>query len=60
MNPFEFNPNNLGGRENIAGRLFNHHKALLNAKPAINSRIAPKEHVDKNKKKKEPLKYKQL
>ena len=38
MATFNLTLNNEGGRQEIAGRLYNHHKALINIKSAINSR----------------------
>ena len=51
------NPNNIGGREQLMNRMFNHQNALLTIKPIVNLKKAPRPHVDANKKNKEKPKY---
>jgi len=40
---------NLGGRTAIKKQIVNHHSALVNAKPTINTREPPRAHVDAHK-----------
>ena len=40
---------NSGGRFSITSHMYNHQKALMTAKPAIDSFKEPKKHVDANK-----------
>lgn len=54
------NENNMGGRKQITEHMYNHHMALLNAKPTLNTRTTPKPHVNASKKTKTTPQYKHM
>ncbi|EGR30798.1 hypothetical protein IMG5_123410 [Ichthyophthirius multifiliis] len=64
MNPLGpldiIDPSNIGGREQLMNRMFNHQTALLTIKPTIDIRKGPRPHVDAKKLHKDKPKYKKL
>jgi hypothetical protein len=49
MAAFKNDTRGIGGQKQIMNLMKNHYSALVNIKPTINTRIAPKPHVSKSR-----------